>query len=185
MSLQIALNQYAQRKAEVDQLRQEIDSILEVAEQNIKDRGNASKQNLKEKNLLIDSRTNTLKAEDVKNFYDAISADGVVDNAEALALISIQYAWREKGAQDDIRRKIIEEKIDRHTFNLEIEAEVNNYISRLIRVTKGLRPKAFAKVNRLRTLVASLELDDAIKIDVTEDITAKDHPIQQILTLLK
>ena len=184
MSLQIALNQYAQRKVEVDQFRQEIDSILEVAEQNIKDRGNASKQNLKEKNLLIDSRTNTLKAEDVKNFYDAISADGVVDNAEALDLISIQYAWREN-AQDDIRQKIIEEKIDRHTFNLEIEAEVNNYISRLIRVTKGLRPKAFAKVNRLRTLVASLELDDAIKIDVTEDITAKGHPIQQILTLLK
>jgi enamine deaminase RidA (YjgF/YER057c/UK114 family) len=184
MSLQIALDQYAQRKQDVVQFRDDIDNALGEIGQATQETGDESKQRLKEMNVLIDSRTNTLKNENVKEFYDNLLLDDVVDNAEALALIQVQFDWR-ISAQSDINASVTDVRQLRKDFNLQISALVDQYVENLVKVTKGLRPKAFAKVNRLRTLVASLELVDASKIDFTEDITAEGHPIQEILTLLK
>ena len=68
---------------------------------------------------------------------------------------------------------------------MSLASAVDAYLKNFVKITKGLRPKSFLRALELRTLVATLELDDVSEVDVTEDISAGGHPVQRILNLIK
>lgn len=179
-----ALEKYSARRKEVTEIRKTVESIID---DNASDAFIRQKESLKNKgniNNLRDIRSNTLRDSKLKGLVDKVKEDSVVTNAEALKVIGVQNDLR-KDLAKVITETIATEKKVRFQFNLELAETVDAYLKNLVKLTKGLKPKLFLRALELRTLVAKLELDDASEVDVNEDITAKDHPVDRILNLLK
>ena len=179
-----ALDKYSQRRKEVAEIRKTIESIID---ENASDAFIRQEESLKNKgdiNNLRDIRSNTLRDSKLKGLVDKVKKDGVVTNAESLDVMINQKDLRLSLAKS-INASIRDEKEARLKFNLELAQIVDTYLKNLVKITKGLKPKSFLKALELRTLVSKLELDDVSEVDVNEDITAEDHPVQRILNLLK
>jgi hypothetical protein len=179
-----ALSQYKKRKEQVEAINKEISKLVNDTTSDVESREKSFLSNRSQRNNFRDIRSNTLKDEYLKKSYDKYLDDGIISNGEALNIIESQKKLRADIAKS-LEAAIEEEKATKLKFNKALAEYVDVYLKNLVTVTKGLRPKSFFKARKLRSLVATLELDDVSEINVNEDITADGHPVQRILNLIK
>jgi len=183
-SVDEALEKYEVRRGEVASLRKLIESLLNDNVSNTSLREIESSKSKKDINDLRDIRNNTLRDSKLKGAYDKYIEDGIITDGEAITIIGIQKDIR-ANLEKAITASIKDEKRSKFAFNRLLAETVDEYLENLTKVTKGLKPKFFLKAVKLRALVATLELDDETKVDITENISAEDHPVQEILNLIK
>jgi hypothetical protein len=179
-----ALEKYAVRRDDLSKIKKDIKEIVDSKASDTFIREEDSRKNKRSINDIRDIRRNTLRDSKLKGLYDKVKKDGVVTNGEAIKIIEVQKALRQDLAKA-LAASIEDEQQARFEFNMSLASAVDAYLKNFVKVTKGLRPKSFLRALELRTLVATLELDDVSEVDVTEDISASGHPVQRILNLIK